>query len=343
MLDVMYEIARKKAGDLKDRIQGFETITAPPGVWQEKHFRDIPLVVAGVDGSMNILPFQDIALYAVSSTAVVDTGNGLDTRGYGDVNVMPLHPFIRDRVRIQMLTYELKAGLSALNSDYLLLDGSFLGYLVRPAAFETAPPQGVKEEIIKTYFPQIQGQDFTQPLLAADRFRDEIAQRYPEQSFEVQTFLEYLEYLAVLAHLLEHGNIASISKTSNSHNIFRGVLPDIAILELTSRQEGQTRVFPVKLDSELKRGFPVLDGFFKNLEFNLVYVRLEDGGPILRVETPSHEVEELLGAVKHGCVEGYPFILKKAHQDVVIKDRDIEAIWNSLGEFREPRRRMLVS
>lgn len=347
MLDVMFELVKTKKKALREKIESLEIFPRDYGnIWNDATFKEKSASVAGVDGSMNYKIFQDFALYGVSSTAVVNDGNGLINCNFGDINLMPPNPFLRDRIRLRMSIFELKTGINALvdrKAEYLLLDGSLIGNIVRPPAFESRLSYGIKNELIDRYSFLIKNCNFKEVEVYTDRLEDEISSNYRKKRFEVFTYIEYLEHLSTLAYLLEnHGNkIIAISKESTSHNIFEDRLPDIAIFNLVSKKEGRSDAYKVAIDVETKTSFPILEKFFRDISFNLIYARFQDNKPILRIETMNPETEEILALIKNECVEGYPFILKKAHLDVLIKNQDIENIYNSLSVFRKERREML--
>ena len=80
----------------------------------------------------------------------------------------------------------------------------------------------------------------------------------------------------------------------------------------------------------VKRIFPVYDKFFKNLTFTVFYARFEDFKNVLKFEVPyklsQEEITSILESIKGICTDGYPYLLKKAHNEVVLKNRDINSI-----------------
>lgn len=346
MLNVMFELVKTRKSYLKEKIASLESFSGDYGdIWNAATFKEKPSSIAGVDGSMNSKEFQDFVLYGVSSTAVVNNGSGLTSRNYGDIDIMPPSFFLRDRVRLRMSIFELKTGINTLNDgkvEYLLLDGSLIGSIVRPAAFESRLGYEIKNELNEKYSPLFKECNFNEVEVHTDKFK-EIYSSYGENRFAVSTYIEYLEHLSTLAYLLEnHGNkVIAISKESTSNYIFEGWLPDIAIFNLASKKEGRSDIYKRSMDTEIKTSFPILEDFFRCITFNLLYARFQDNKPLLRIETMNNEIDEIMSRIKNECVEGYPFILKKAHYDVIIKNQDIENIYNSLGVFRRERREML--
>ena len=70
--------------------------------------------------------------------------------------------------------------------------------------------------------------------------------------------------------------------------------------------------------------------FFKGLTFTIFYVRLQDNKNVLKVELPykasKKEVFEIIRKINVLSVQGYPYLLNKAHNDVVITDRNIREL-----------------
>ena len=121
----------------------------------------------------------------------------------------------------------------------------------------------------------------------------------------------------------ENRKIVAISKTSSSTEYFNSKIPDMAIFDMCSKKQGYSK--PRYSDvSKVKRDFPVKNNFLKSLEFTIFYARLEDHKNILKFELPYHATEEDIKTVETGqkiSAEGYPLLLKKAHNDVVIRKK----------------------
>ena len=70
--------------------------------------------------------------------------------------------------------------------------------------------------------------------------------------------------------------------------------------------------------------------FFKSITFTVFYIRLQDNKNVLKVELPykasKEEVFELIKKINDLSVQGYPYLLNKAHNDVVITDKNIKEL-----------------
>ena len=122
--------------------------------------------------------------------------------------------------------------------------------------------------------------------------------------------------------------IISISKTSSDNELFHWNIPDIAFLDKFTKKQGMTILQYPKVYE--KAAFPFFNDFFKGLTFTVFYVRLQDNKNVLKVELPykasKEEVFEIIRKIYVLSVQGYPYLLKRAHNDVVITDRNIKEL-----------------
>lgn len=166
----------------------------------------------------------------------------------------------------------------------------------------------------------------------------------------VENYLENIEKLLALANLLKYKDkIIAISKTSIANEYFKSNIPDMAIFDKYIDNQIIGHSYPPKYspdnDNQLKREFPVENEFFKSLIFTIFYVRLEKNKNILKIELPykanEERIKEIIGIISKDCTDGYPYLLKKAHHDVVIKKNDIEQLSNIIGIYEKSGREML--
>jgi len=61
----------------------------------------------------------------------------------------------------------------------------------------------------------------------------------------------------------------------------------------------------------------------------------------LPYEASEEEIIDILRIIKRNSVEGYPLLLKKAHNDVVIRKVDLERLSNIIGFIEKSGREML--
>ena len=165
-----------------------------------------------------------------------------------------------------------------------------------------------------------------------------------EDPVNAMIYLESIENLLVIKKLLENErSVMGISKTSTNREYFKYKIPDMAIFDRYSREEGFTKPQPMKISK--REEFPVANDFFKGLTFTIFYARLENHKNILKFELPyiadEKDIKKLLGTIKNHSAEGYPLLLKKAHNDVVIKRKDLENLSKIIGFMEKSGREML--
>lgn len=166
----------------------------------------------------------------------------------------------------------------------------------------------------------------------------------------VENYLENIEKLLALANLLKYKDkVIAISKTSIANDYFKSNIPDMAIFDKYIDNQVTGYSYPPKYspdkDNQLKREFPVENELFKSLIFTIFYVRLEKNKNILKIELPykanEERIKEIIGIISKDCTDGYPYLLKKAHHDVVIKKNDIEQLSKIIGIYEKSGREML--
>jgi len=166
-----------------------------------------------------------------------------------------------------------------------------------------------------------------------------------KNKIESMIYLENLESLLVISKLLmRKEKVVAISKTSTNNDYFDCEIPDMAIFD-KFKKEGYSEPKYLNVSKRVKREFPVCNEFFRSLTFTIFYARLEDHKNILKFELPykatEDEIKNILSVIKGNSVEGYPYLLKKAHNDVVIRKTDIERLSKIIGFLEKSGREML--
>jgi NurA-like 5'-3' nuclease len=102
---------------------------------------------------------------------------------------------------------------------------------------------------------------------------------------------------------------------------------------------------PQHITVSKREDFPVKNDFFKSLTFTIFYARLEDHKNILKFELPyaadENDIKKILNVMKTNSAEGYPLLLKKAHNDVVIRKVDLDRLTKIIGFMEKSGREML--
>ena len=391
MLDSLYEMALGKKGSINEMLNDLiSTKIDPAGFWIDYNIEesDLDVTISAGDGSINKKKYLSFMFYAIDAECLV-YNRKIQRIESSEVDIMPHHRHVEDRLRNYMGIFEIKNALKALNHydvDLLLFDGSILGNLIRPFPFENELPNETKEKIKQKYFPKLQkeldkdeesymqrvensgngGKDSGGDALSrqgagitSSRFSSSMEQEYGDK-VEPVIYLENLENLLVISKLMEvKEKIVAISKTSTNNDYFRSEIPDMAVFDKHSKKQGYSKPMYLNLSSktrkkrpgylnvfkEMKRDFPVLNEFFKGLTFTIFYARLEDHKNILKFELPyeatEEEIKHILGIIKGSSAEGYPYLLKKAHNDVVIRKVDLERLSNIIGFLEKSGREML--
>lgn len=165
----------------------------------------------------------------------------------------------------------------------------------------------------------------------------------------IENYLENIEKLLSLVKLLNYKDkIIAVSKTSTATDYFESNIPDMAIFSKYQNDSITGYSFPKYSyveKNQLKREFPVENDFFKKLVFTIFYVRLEENKNILKIELPykadNNKIKDIISVLCKDCTDGYPYLLKKAHHDVVIEKSDIEQLSKIIGIYEKSGREML--
>ena len=265
--------------------------------------------------------------------------------------------------------------------DYYLDDGSLLGDLIRPFPIENKLSNEKKEKIISRFKEKIETEIKNNSLgLSSSKFKEDFKNLFSDKSVNLNSFnngsvslddlnssdktlndfieddeidenslilfLENIEKLIALSYLLKNKKkIIAISKTSSSNELLHTNIPDMAILDKFSKKQGFSKPYYKNMSTEMKRDFPVENEFFRNLVFTVFFARLEDNKNIIKIELPykadEDGIRKILSDLKKDSVEGYPYLLKKAHNEVVIKNKDIEELSKIIGFYEKSGREML--
>ncbi|HDH41861.1 MAG TPA: DNA double-strand break repair nuclease NurA [Candidatus Altiarchaeales archaeon] len=351
MLSELYEATLKNKEEI---LRGMEEVKISSeevnGYWNNDSIdEDSNAIIGAEDGSMNKKEFKGSVLYAVDAEALTFDGRTLSSTPTGEVGVFPRQSFIENRLRLYMSLYEFKVSLKSIkefNPDLFLLDGSLISELVRSIIPVSYIPSRERMKIEEKYLPKIKSIYSTEEI-CVKQFRNEIKTEIKTGSEDIRIdpniYLEYIEYLLSIQQLLEH-NPVGISKTSTGAEYFGSEIPSIIIFEKLTRSEGYSSPKRVSIDRALRR-LPISHRFFDGLEFTIFYARLEDNAPVLRFEIPGRvkkrEIERILSKLKAISTVGYPYLLRKAHNDVIIKNKDIIQISRMLGIIEKTGREIL--
>ncbi|MDG3546686.1 DNA double-strand break repair nuclease NurA [Methanobacterium formicicum] len=344
MLDSLYEKALKKKNKINERLKEIENID----VDISEFWNDFPIeessdniTIAGGDGSLKKNKLLSSIFYAIDAETLIFNEKGLRKVESSEIDIMHYHKHAEDRIRSYMGIFEIKNALKSFDEyevDLYLFDGSLLGNLIRPFPLEKELNNVAKEKIRENYALHLEKElTSLEVKISSSKFSNDL------KNENEMIYLENLENIIVVSDFLKKKKIAAISKTSTSNDYFpESKFPDIAIFDRKTQKQGYSNPKPVKVSDYKRDYFPVRNEHLQNLTFTIFYARLEDNKNLLKIELPyeanKEDVIPILKHIKKISAEGYPILLKKAHNDVVIKKGDLERLSLMIG-FSEKQAR----
>ena len=359
MLNSLYIEAIRKKGLLNEPLDELsESKIDIESKWHEEEIipSDSNVILAAGDGSYNKKRYLSFNFYAVAAESLIYNPNETDSRlesiESAELDIMLHQSFLEERLRM-MSIFEKKTALKTFKEydiDYYMDDGSIFGDLIRPIPLEKNISPEYKDYIVSKVNEKLEKEMESDELdISSYRFREEFKELFDEDEIDEDSlirFLESLENLMALKYLLEYKKkIVAISKTSSSNEIFYCNVPDMAILDRFTRKAGYSKPYYREVNRKVKHDFPIENEFFRRLEFTIFFARLDDNKNVIKIELPYHANEEdirkVLSVIKSNSTEGYPYLLKKAHNDVVISNQDIDSLSKIIGFLHKSGREML--
>ena len=361
MLNSLYTEAIRKKGLINEPLEEYsESKIDIESNWHEEEIisTDSNFILAAGDGSYNKKKFLSFNFYAVAANSLIynpmDEQSKLKAIESAELDIIPHQSFLEERLRNMMSIFEIKTAIKTFHDfdiDYYMDDGSILGDLIRPIPIEKNIAPEYKANIIKKIKKKLESEIKSEELsLSSFNFKKEFKELFEDtdmDEYALITFLESLENLITLKHLLENNKkIIAISKTSSSNELFYANIPDMAILDRLTRKQGFSEPYHRKVTYKTKHDFPIENEFFRELWFTIFFARLDDGKNIIKIELPYYtkdldEIRKVLKVIKSNSAEGYPFLLKKAHKDVVISNQDMNTLSKIIGFLDKSGREML--
>ena len=294
--------------------------------------------IAAGDGSFNKKKFLTTNFCAVGAESIIYDGE-IKKIDDSDIFDIPHVSFLDELLSNYMAIYELKCALRTLKDydvGYYMFDGSILGDLQNAFPRGAKLPAKIKDNLDDSLLAEFSSRLNTRPYgLLFPGIRDdlklvELPKREDSNILnETNLHLAAIEKIILLREILEYRKrIISISKTSSDNELFHWNIPDIAFLDKFTKKQGMTVIRYREVYK--KAPFPYFNDFFKNLTFTVFYVRLQDHKNVLKVELPyratKEDVFEIIRKINVLSVQGYPYLLNKAHNDVVITDRNMKEL-----------------
>lgn len=352
MLNSLYIKAASKRGSIKEIIPELEGNSIVSDNWSEKNITssDDEFSIGAGDGSFNKKKFLGFNFYAVAAESLIFDGQ-LKTIEQSDIDRFPYLPYLDEFLSNYMSIFELKCCLSSLeeyNVDYYLIDGSIYGDLQNPFPRGVETSAKAKKDLISATLNDFEEmvKNPSDKSVYSPKLFNKYFKIYQEHKYPYTLYLTTIERLVVLKEILKNSRkMIAISKSSSNNDIFHSNMPDIAIFDKYTQKEGISKVIRKKVSKDINTTFPVFDEFFKDLKFTIFYLRLADYKNVLKVELPYEasmaEIEEIATKLKKFSTNGYPYLLKKAHNDVVISDKNIKELIN-IAKVREKSGREML-
>ena len=234
--------------------------------------------------------------------------------------------------------------ISHLLIDYYLFDGSIFGDLQNHYPKGAKQPSDIRKQltpgVLKLFednindlsnldlsFPEIKKKVYVH---VSGEGEDDFKENEMDDIYNL--YLSSIEKLLVLREVLKKNKkIISISKTSSNSELFHSNAPDIAILDQFTEKQGISKLIHKKVESSTAIPFPIYNDFFNGLWFTIFYVRLKENKNVLKVELPYYvededEIREIVEIIKRDSAEGYPYLLNKAHNDVIITNKHVDEL-----------------
>ncbi len=355
MLNSLYEKAIAKRGFIQDIDSDNNLDSQLEFNWFDRKFNESSdeFSIAAGDGSFNKKKFLKCNFCAIGAESIIYDG---EVKKIDDSDILEINhiSFLDELLGNYMSILELKCALRAIREydvDYYLFDGSLLGDLENAYPKGAELPSKIRDNLDDSLLNEFKRRlDITQYGFVFPQIRDRVLsdvsfdEKYEDKE-DFDLHLSSVEKIILLKEILqEKKKIISISKTSSDNDLFKWNIPDIAILDnLTDKKQGLSKIEYRRVFKNAS--FQYFNDFFKQLQFTIFYVRLQDNKNVLKVELPYRasikEVIDIVEKINVLSVQGYPYLLSKAHNDVVITDRNIKELLKLAKIYETTNREML--
>ncbi|WP_407393430.1 DNA double-strand break repair nuclease NurA [Methanobrevibacter sp.] len=340
MLNSLYEKAIAKRGFIHAIDSDSNVESQLEYNWFDRLIEDSSddFTIAAGDGSFNKKKFLTSNFCAVGAESIIYDGE-IKKIEDSDIFDVPNVSFLDELLSNYMAIYELKCALRTLkeyNVDYYMFDGSILGDLQNAFPKGAKLPSNIRDNLDDAVLNEFERRlSIRKYGLVFPEIRDSLKLVEMPKNDDFNKIEEYnlhlasIEKIILLKEILQYRKkIISISKTSSDNELFHWNIPDIAFLDKFTQKQGMS-IIKYRSVYE-KAAFPYFNDFFKGLTFTVFYVRFQDNKNVLKVELPykasKEEVFDLIKKINVLSVQGYPYLLNKAHNDVVITDRNIKEL-----------------
>ena len=341
MLNSLYEKAIAKRGFIHDIDSENNVESQLEFKWFDRLIKESSedFSIAAGDGSFNKKKFLTTNFCAVGAESIIYDNAEIKKIDDSDIFEISHVSFLDELLSNYMAIYELKCALRALKEydvDYYMIDGSILGDLQNAFPRGAKLPSKIKDNLDDSLLNDFKRRLNVNPygLLFPDIIYQWNLSELPkkENSNKIEEFnlhMASVEKIIILKEILNYRKrIISISKTSSDNFLFKWNIPDIAFLDKFTKKQGISKIEYKQVYQ--KAAFPYYNDIFKGITFTIFYVRLQDNKNVLKVELPykasKEEVFQIVEKINVLSVQGYPYLLNKAHNDVVITDRNMKEL-----------------
>lgn len=336
-------------------------------------------IFASVDGSFNKKKYMACFIYALSSQTIISKpkeGIIKESAAAEIDQISTIQAGNIDRILSRYMDIlELKSTIDTLKKhpeiDYMLLDGSIGGKLSnfrlddRKIEKYTNLLIGLSRTITSENLEKDEIDLSIDSITKKEDIINRIKKEDPLNTSEIDkletnliNYYSGLEELICIAYLLENykEKIICVSKTSSTTRLYHKSIPDAAVLEYyskntfytdaTSEEHGPIRLFyQNNMTQRIPVKFPILDNQLRRLNYTTTFTRFKYNRNVIKIELPykvdNNKLEKILNELNTSNIEGYPYILEKAHNEVVIKQKDMDAIINRIEINEKTGRDML--
>jgi len=303
----------------------------------------------GGDGSFNRIDYIDLCLYLVGSVSYTNkAGEKLeDSISFWEPGIVIPYRYVDYRLKLYMINMELKTALWNLENrdiDYYLFDGSLYSLIIQTHTYGGRINGEIREdykdileyyrdykrEIRENIYEDIRNNSLTPVTTTVKNAGDE----------KLRITLEQVEYIVLLGEIFNkyREKFLGISKTSkmsiyfkkynnNGTSIFK-TIPDIGIF---SSIEGTGYSKPINLADKNEIDYNIYYSLHYLKRFDLhipelyyQFARLDNRAGVLNITSFKRLDEKFFINLRDISVGGYPYILRRSHEDVKISDKDME-------------------
>jgi len=313
---------------------------------------------AGGDGSFNKINYVDFCLYSVGTVSYINkVGEKIEKSvSYWDTDIIIPYIYISNRLTLYMLNMELKSALWNFKNkdiDYYLLDGSLYSLIIKTHTY-MGREEGSNEILYyyKKYGKEIRNkinEELDNGILAPTVSID--VKESEEDRIYHKIILEQIEYIVLLIEILKkyRDKIVGISKTSKMNIYFKeGYIPDMAIFSRVktlgySKPLNLADWKMVEINQGVYNNIKYLKKFGQDIdELYYQFVKLDRGEGVLNITSFKNLESEFFSNLNEISVGNYPYILKKSHEEVKIKDNDMTHCAKLLGLYSSRDRELFI-